>query len=122
MKYIYMAEDNIYAPLCDSNDTVLFKVGQTKHPQIRRGQLKQAGRRVGITNPIHLTIAHYVAEVPEDMASLVEAYVLHRVKLMPSTQVISREFVYISYHDREECYNSLAKWVEEALTAVPRHA
>lgn len=118
MKYIYMTEDN-----ATHNDTmVLFKAGYTKHPQIRRGQLKQAARRVGVVESVNMTISAHIAIVPDDTAKIVEAYVLHRIGLMPSAVKVSREFFHISVGDREECYNSLDKWVEEALTAVARYS
>lgn len=118
MKYIYMTEDS-----ANHNDTiVMFKAGYTKHPQVRRGQLKQAARRVGVTESINMTISTHIAIVPDDTAKFVEAYILNKIRLMPSAVKVSREFFHISIEDREECYSNLEKWVNEALSQVARYS
>lgn len=116
--YIYMAEDTMYAPLYDDENTLIpFKAGYSIHPAIRGGQLKQAAHRAHIEQEIHMRIKHHIMEVPLNMVLIVEGYILHRIKSMPSARSLSKEFVMISIADRQYCYDHMAEWVEEALRA-----
>lgn len=120
--FVYMAEDNMYAPIYGVNEghvLIPFKVGYSKNPVRRGGQLKQAARRDNLQVEINMRVKHYTAEIPRDKVALVEAYLLHRVRLMPSAQPLTREFFMISVADREECYKHMAQWVAEALNARP---
>ena len=116
--YIYMTEDTMYTPLySDKNTLIPFKAGYSIHPTVRGGQLKQAARRAHIEQEINMCIKRHIVEVPQNMVLMVEGYILHRIKLMPSARPLSKEFVMISIADRQYCYDHMAEWVEEALHA-----
>ena len=120
--FVYMAEDNIHAPIYSEHEKhimIPFKVGYSKDPTRRGGQLKQAARRDNLKVEINMCIKRYTMEIPHDKVLLVEAYLLHRVRLMPSAQPLTREFFMISVADREECYKHMTQWVTEALNARP---
>lgn len=113
MTYIYMSEDTIQTP---TTDMVLFKVGQSIDPHRRGGQLKQAGKRAGITEDINMRVANYVAQCGTDNPIIVrkiEQHILRRVAQRPSALRITNEFFRISITDRAYCYEHLTQWVEE---------
>ena len=123
MTYIYMSEDTLMYGIMkarqtniDSNEMVLFKVGQSIDPHRRGGQLKQAGKRAGIAEDIHMRVANYVAQCGTDNPIIVrkiEQHVLRRVAQRPSALRITNEFFRISIADRAYCYEHLDQWVEE---------
>jgi hypothetical protein len=118
MTYIYMSEDNLYTLLTDKapTDMVLFKVGQSIDPHRRGGQLKQAGKRAGITEDIKMCVRNYIAQCGTDNPIIVrkiEQHILRKVAQRPSALRITNEFFRISVKDREYCYEHLTQWVEE---------
>ena len=113
MTYIYMSEDTMHTPI---TDMVLFKVGQSIDPQRRGGQLKQAGKRAGITEDINMCVRSYIAQCGTDNPIIVrkiEQHILSRVAQRPSALRITNEFFRISIADRAYCYEHLIQWIEE---------
>lgn len=122
MTYIYMSEDRAHRMqiLLDepqnSTEMVLFKVGQSIDPHRRGGQLRQAGKRAGITEDINMVVRTYVAQCGTDNPIIVrkiEQYILRKVAQRPSALRITNEFFRISIADRAYCYEHLTQWVEE---------
>ena len=118
--YIYMTEDNKHAAMGAHGKTkVYFKVGYSKHPVMRGGQMKQAARRTLGFEINTMRVAIYTAPLSSDdknLALFVESFVLNKVMHMPSTVILKKgkEFMRISIADRARCYKALPNWVAEA--------
>jgi hypothetical protein len=113
--YIYMTEDT---PKTIATEHYIFKAGYSKHPQLRGGQMRQAARRAGIAGDVEMKIEHHAINLyTEDKAltHFVEGYVLGKISSLPSVERFSREFFFISWKDREYCYQHLQEWVDEAM-------
>lgn len=119
--YVYMSEDNIYGLIntlnADNSRCIPFKAGFSSDPKRRGYQLKGDARKKGIMQEIQMCVRDKYIEVPWAMRFIVEGYILHRIRLMPSATVIKGEYVMISIADRQYCYDHMAEWVEEALRA-----
>ena len=115
-----MSEDNMYAPITADNGKVIFKVGYSKDPKRRGGQLKQAARRSGITQEIHMRVSNEYMPASDisDHARLIEEYVIAQVAKRKSADPITKEFFLISVKDREYRYKHLTKWVKEARQMI----
>ena len=120
MNYIYMTEDNKRALRgLHGNKKVFLKIGYSKHPIIRGGQMRQASRRaLGFeidTMKIKTHIFPLMDDTPE-LALFVESFVIRKALQMNSASRLakSKEFIKLSIADRERCYNALALWVSKA--------
>lgn len=110
--YIYMSEDNAKTP---SQRICIFKIGFSKDPVRRGGQLKQAARR-SIGQEVHMKVKNYIAPIDsEDRqdAEFIEQYIIGKVEALPEARRISKEFFRISKRARQYCYNHLDEWVNE---------
>lgn len=119
MKYIYMSEDNKATPI---TDTCIFKVGYSKHPVLRGGQLKQAARRT-IGQEVQMRVKDHYAPIHTDSkqeAEYVEKYILRMVARRPSAVRLSPEFFSISPEDRIYCYKHLRIWIGTARQRMRR--
>lgn len=120
MNYIYMTEDNQRASRgLHRNTKVFLKIGYSKHPTIRSGQMRQASRRtLGFEIDTMKIKSHTFAlmnDTPE-LALFVESFVIHKALHMNSASLPTKgkEFIKLSIADRERCYNALPLWVIEA--------
>ena len=120
MNYIYMTEDNQRAPLgLHRNTKVFLKIGYSKHPTIRSGQMRQASRRaLGFEIDTMRIKSHTIALMDNttELALFVESYVIRQALHMNSASRLAKgkEFIKLSIADRERCYNALPLWVIEA--------
>lgn len=113
MKYIYMSEDKKNAPV---TDIVIFKVGYSKHPVQRGGQLEQAAKRT-IGQEVLMRVKDHYAPIQSDdkqEAEYIEKYILRMVARRPSATSLSPEFFSISREDRAYCYRHLRIWIGTA--------
>ena len=113
MKYIYMSEDNKATPI---TDICIFKVGYSKHPILRGGQLKQAARRT-IGQEVQMKVKDHYAPIGTDNrqeAEYIEKYILQMVARRSSAVRLSPEFFSISREDRSYCYRHLRIWIGTA--------
>lgn len=123
--FIYMSEDGGYIQLLsllgkpDDRKQVWLKAGITRDPKQRRYGLNSYAKKFGIEDA-HLTIDKHTIEVTEDMALAIEAYVLCRIKHMPSVTAVHGELAYISLEDREVCYRNFPIWVQECVNNLTR--
>jgi hypothetical protein len=120
MNYIYMTEDNKRASRgLHGNKEVFLKIGYSKHPTIRGGQMRQASRRtLGFEIDTMKVKSHIFAlmdDTPE-LALFVESFVIRQALHMNSASRLAKgkEFIKLSIADRERCYNALPLWVIEA--------
>lgn len=113
MKYIYMSEDTMQTPIADM---CIFKVGYSKHPLLRGGQLKQAARR-SIGQEVNMRVRDHYAPCNTDNrkeAEYIEHYILKMIARRPSAVNLSPEFFSISREDRAYCYKHLRIWIGTA--------
>ena len=113
MQYIYMSEDTQYTPI---TSLVIFKVGHSKHPILRGGQLKQAARRT-IGQEVNMKVRDHYAPCNTDSrkeAEYIERYILKMITRRPSVVKLSPEFFSISREDRAYCYRHLRIWIGTA--------
>ena len=113
MQYIYMSEDTKYTPV---TSLVIFKVGYSKHPILRGGQLKQAARRT-IGQEVNMRVRDHYAPCNTDSrkeAEYIERHILKMVARRPSVVKLSPEFSLISKEDRAYCYKHLRIWISTA--------
>lgn len=113
MQYIYMSEDTKHTP---ATSLIIFKVGHSKHPILRGGQLKQAARRT-IGQEVQMCIRnHYIETETDNLQEVkyIEKCILDLVARRPSAVRLSPEFFIISAEDRAACYKHLPQWVRIA--------
>lgn len=120
MNYIYMTEDNRRAPRgLHRNTRVFLKIGYSKHPTLRGGQMRQASRRtLGFEIDTMRIKSHTFALMNDtlELALFVEAFVIQKALHMNTASRLAKgkEFIKLSIADRERCYNALPLWVIEA--------
>lgn len=115
MNYIYMSGEAKKSPVAKNKKLVFFKVGYSKDPVRRGGQLTYAlNREFGIHYHLGVTRNHTQAIGDKEAAQKVEAYILDKVGEMART-VIGREFFIITRSNRAKCYKMLPQWCAEAL-------
>lgn len=120
MQYIYMSSDGLFAFIDNykarGNKLTYFKVGYSKHPVYRGGQLSYEARRdFNIECSLSVKVEH-TYPIGEDIATArkVEKYVLDKVANL-ARRKIGREHFLITKHNREKCYMLLPQWCAEAL-------